>query len=122
MRGVNICVVGGNLGRDPEGRSTSDGKRMVTFSLALSRKVKGIDREDDKESLLWVTVVCFGDLAQICERNLSKGDEVLVHGGLSVNEWEDRATGEKQRSWEIQAKDVSFLKVRKWGERQQARI
>lgn len=112
MRGINHVVIAGNLGEDPEARETRSGDPVLTFPLGISRKMKGRNGTDE-EVVTWVRVVCFRELAGLCERNLSKGDEVLVYGKLNIRELENRETGEKKRMPEVQAREINFISVRK---------
>ena len=120
MRGVNHCFVGGNLGKDPEVKYLQSGVTVASFSLAISEKWKGKDGEM-KEKTQWVTVVCFSKLAEIAANHLSKGDEVLVSGKISVRDWEDR-DGNKKRAWEIVAREINFISLKKKvGEQEESR-
>lgn len=77
----------GNLGRDPEVRYMQDGTCVCTFSIAVSAKVKG-----EKETM-WMNVVAFGKLGEICAEYLTKGKQVYIEGRLAIEQYEkDGAT------------------------------
>jgi single-strand DNA-binding protein len=96
----------GNLGGDPESRTTERGDQVVTFRVAVNgrRQVEGEwqDRTD------WFRVRCMGRLAERIAKNMSKGDRVAVLGALEVGEYTDRE--QKQRtSLDVWADEVENL-------------
>ena len=109
MRGINLVVMGGNVGNAPEVKYTPAGLPITSFSLAMSEKWKKDGQEESR--LEWVRVVCFSNLAEICGQYLSKGDGVLVIGKLRSREYEQN--GEKKRATEIIADKVHFLTKKK---------
>ncbi|HXF95510.1 MAG TPA: single-stranded DNA-binding protein [Gemmatimonadales bacterium] len=110
-RSLNKVMLIGNLGADPEVRSTNNGARVATFSLATSRQWTGQNGER-QEKTEWHRVVCWnnkgGQLADVAERFLKKGDRVYVEGRIEYRTWEDR---EKQTRYttEIIAREVIML-------------
>jgi len=112
MRGINICVIGGNLGKDPEIKFTQGGVSVVKFPLALNSKDK-----EKKDITQWFNVVAFAGLAEICEP-LSKGDEVVCHGSFVSRSWEND-NGQKQTVYELHAREIIFVSVKKWKEKTQ---
>lgn len=105
MRGLNLCIIAGNIGRDPEVKYTQGGSAITKFSVAVSEAWKGQDGEM-KERTEWVPIVCFGHLAEICEKYLAKGSLVLVVGKFRSREYEHN--GEKRKVVEIVADKVQF--------------
>jgi single-strand DNA-binding protein len=109
MRGINLVILGGNVGNEPEVKHTQAGVPIASFSLAMSEKWKKDGQEGSR--LEWVRVVCFSNLAEICGQYLSKGDGVLVMGKLRSREYEK--DGEKKRVTEVLADKVHFLTKKK---------
>jgi single-strand DNA-binding protein len=99
MAGVNNCVFIGNVGRDPETRSTAGGKEVCNFSLAVNEKKDG--------EPLWIRVAAFDKLAGICQQYLKKGKQVYVQGRLQVRTYEK--DGVEKTSVEMVANSVQFL-------------
>jgi single-strand DNA-binding protein len=97
----------GNLGRDPEMRYTPNGKPVTSFSLATSRNwvSAGGERHDETE---WFNVVAWGNLAEICNQHLSKGQKVYVEGRLQTRSWEDE-NGQKHFRTEVVANEMIIL-------------
>ena len=109
MRGINLVVLGGNVGNDPDIKHTQEGLAIASFSLAISEKWKRDGQEGSR--LEWVRVVCFSNLAEICGQYLGKGDGVLVMGKLRSREYDQ--DGEKKKVTEIIADKVHFLTKKK---------
>jgi len=102
--GMNVAIVRGNLGGDPEMKETRNGKTMCTFNMAFNF---------NGEETGWLRVVCFGKLAEIVADNLSKGDTVTVNGELQVSTYDDK-DGNRRTSVGIKAYNVDFIKVSKF--------
>ena len=86
-RSLNKATLIGNLGADPEVRSTSAGTRVATLSVATSRRWT-TRAGDQQEKTEWHRVVCWEKLAEICEQYLKKGDRVYVEGRIEYRQWE----------------------------------
>ncbi len=83
-RSLNKVQLIGNLGADPEVRSTNNGSRVATLSVATSRQWTGNGGEK-QEKTDWHRVICWNNkggsgLADVCEKYLKKGDKVYVEG------------------------------------------
>ena len=96
MAGVNKVILVGNLGSDPEIRSTSGGQRVANFRMATSRQWTGQDGQK-QEKTEWHSVVCWGKLADIVERYLTKGKQVYVEGRLETRSWQDKENPSQTR-------------------------
>ncbi|MGH7077009.1 MAG: single-stranded DNA-binding protein, partial [Acetobacteraceae bacterium] len=93
---VNKVILVGNLGRDPEVRTTQDGQKIVQLSLATSESWNDRASGERKEKTEWHRVVIFNDrLADVAERFLRKGRKVYVEGALQTRKWTDQAGQEK---------------------------
>lgn len=106
MRGVNIVVIAGNVGKEPEVRHTDSGKTVTKFSVAVSETWRGQDGEQ-KEETQWVPVVCFGHLAETCEKYVGKGQLVIVVGKFKTRKYEYE--GQERRMTEVVADRVQFV-------------
>lgn len=108
---VNKVILIGNLGRDPEVRSTPSGQPVATFTLATSRRWR--DKNGQKqEQTEWHTVVCWGKQAEIAGQYLTKGKQVYVEGRLQTRSWDDRQTGEKKYKTEVVCDNFQMLSAR----------
>jgi len=105
---VNKVILVGNLGRDPERRSTTSGQQVATFSVATSRRWR--DRDGNKqEQTEWHTVVCWGRQAEVAGEYLKKGRQVYVEGRLQTRSWDDKQTGEKRYRTEVVCDNFQML-------------
>jgi single-strand DNA-binding protein len=93
---VNKVILVGNLGRDPEVRSTQDGRKIVNLNLATSESWKDKSSGERREKTEWHRVVIFNEnLAGIAERFLKKGSKVYLEGQLQTRKYTDQAGVEK---------------------------
>lgn len=105
---VNKVILVGNLGRDPEVRSTPNGQPVATFSLATNRRWN--DREGNRqEETEWHNIVCWGRQAEIAGQYLRKGKQIYVEGRIQTRSWDDRQTGEKKYRTEIVCDNFQML-------------
>ena len=110
MRHINRVQLLGHLGADPERRTTSSDRAVVTFSMATTRKWKN-DAGDLQEATEWHRVVAWGPLGDLVSEHLRKGSAALVDGRLQSRSW-TADDGTERRSFEIVAQDVNFLSPR----------
>lgn len=113
-RGLNKVMIIGRLGRDPEMRYTPSGRPVTTFSVATSRNWTTSDGEKRVETE-WFNIVAWGNLAEICNQYLSKGQQVYVEGRLQTRHWDDQE-GNKHTSVEIIANEMIMLGDRREAE------
>ena len=86
----------GNVGQDPTIRTTQDGKKIATFSLATSEKWKDKASGEQRDKTEWHRVVVFTDgLSGIIERFVKKGSKLYVEGALQTRKWTDKDGTEK---------------------------
>ena len=89
---LNKATLIGNLGRDPEVRTTQSGKQVVTLNIATSESWRDSRSGDRIERTEWHRVVIWNEgLGQIAEKYLVKGAKVYVEGKLVTNKWTDTA-------------------------------
>jgi single-strand DNA-binding protein len=116
-RSLNKAEIIGNLGADPEVRSTSGGTRVATLSVATSRSWTNQSGERQEKTewhrvVLWNTK--FRQLADVAEKYLKKGDRVYVEGRIEYRTWEDR-DGNTRYTTEINAREMIMLTPRGGG-------
>ena len=110
-RSLNKVTLIGNLGADPEVRSTSNGSKVATLSVATSNQWK--DKSGEKqEKTEWHRVVLWNSqyrkLADVAEQYCKKGDKVYVEGAIEYRSWQDRE-GQTRYTTEIKATEVILL-------------
>ncbi len=93
---VNKVILIGNLGKDPEVRTTQDGTKIVNFTLATSETWNDRASGERKERTEWHRVVIFNEnLGGIAEKYLRKGQKVYIEGSLQTRKWTDQSGQEK---------------------------
>src|ERR1700757_2154349 len=98
---INKVILVGNLGRDPEIRSTQDGMRIANLAVATSETWRDKMSGERKERTEWHRVVIFNErLAEIAEKYLKKGSKVYLEGALQTPKWSDRG-GQERYTTEI---------------------
>jgi len=98
---VNKVILVGNLGRDPEVRSTQDGLKIVNLSLATSESWRDKNSGERREKTEWHRVVIFNErLAEVAEKFLKKGSKIYVEGSLQTRKWTDQS-GQERYSTEV---------------------
>src|SRR5215212_7146981 len=117
-RSLNKVTLIGNLGNDPEVRSTTGGNRVATFSLATSRSwndAGGAKQEKTEwhRCVVWNTKS--SQLADIVEKYVKKGDKLYVEGRIEYRQWQDK-DGQTRYSTEINVRELILLGGRREGE------
>ena len=92
---LNKVQLIGHLGRDPEIRSTQDGRKIANLSVATSESWKDKTSGERREKSEWHRVVIFGPLAEIAEKYLRKGSKVYLEGALQTRKWQDQSGQDK---------------------------
>jgi single-strand DNA-binding protein len=99
---LNKVQLIGNLGADPEIRSTNDGRKIANLRIATSESWKDKATGERREKTEWHRVTIFNEgLAKVVEQYLSKGDKVYIEGQLQTRKWQDKETGADRYSTEI---------------------
>jgi single-strand DNA-binding protein len=105
---VNKVILVGNLGRDPEVRSTPSGQQVASFTLATNRKWK--DKNGQRqEQTEWHQIVCWGRQAEVAGQYLTKGKQIYVEGRLQTRSWDDKQSGEKRYRTEVICDNFQML-------------
>ncbi len=112
-RSLNKATIIGNLGSDPEIRTTGTGSKVASFSVATSRSWSGKDGQQ-QEKTEWHRIVAWAKLADVVERYLKKGDRVYVEGEIQYRSYEDK-DGVTKYSTEINAREMIMLGGRDGG-------
>ena len=118
MASVNKVILIGNLGKDPEIRTTPQGTSLARFSLATTSTWKDASGAK-QERTEWHDIVAWEKLAHICGEYLHKGKMVYVEGSLQTRSWEDQ-NGQKRYKTEVKASNVVMLSRREDGARASA--
>src|SRR3954467_1201366 len=93
---VNKVILIGNLGRDPEIRTTQDGTKVANLSLATSENWRDKNSGERREKTEWHRVVVFNDrLVDVIEKYLKKGATIYIEGALQTRKWTDQSGAEK---------------------------
>lgn len=111
-KSLNKVILIGNLGADPEVRTTNTGSRVATLSVATSRRWKGADGQM-QEKTAWHRVICWNNktgqqLADVAERYAKKGDKVYVEGEIDYRQYQDKE-GQTKYSTEITCRELILL-------------
>ena len=93
---VNKVILVGNLGRDPEIRTTQDGKEIANLTLATSESWRDRNTGERREKTEWHRIVVFNDgLVGVIKNYLHKGSKIYVEGALQTRKWTDQSGVEK---------------------------
>lgn len=104
---VNKAIILGNLGSDPELRSTPSGAQVCNFNVATNESWKDKDGEKHDRTE-WHKIIVWGKVAENCQKYLSKGRQVYIEGRIQTRSWEDKE-GVKRYTTEIVASKVDFI-------------
>ena len=89
---VNKVILIGNLGKDPEIRSTQAGKEIANLTIATSESWKDRQSGERKEKTEWHRVAIFNEgLVGIAKNYLKKGAKVYIEGQLQTRKWQDQS-------------------------------
>jgi len=107
-KGVNKVFLLGNVGKDPEIRTTAGGMTVANFSLATADRAKDpsgawVDKPE------WHNLVCFDKLAETARNYVKKGSSLFVEGKITNRSWDDKESGQKRYRTEIIVNDFTFV-------------
>lgn len=94
-RGVNKCIILGNLGNDLDVKYTQSGSAIANLTVATSESWNDKATGEKKEITEWHRVVLFGKLAEVAGEYLRKGSQVYIEGQLRTRKWTDQSGQEK---------------------------
>jgi single-strand DNA-binding protein len=114
-KGVNKVFLLGNVGKDPEIRTTAGGMTVATFSLATADRAKDAQGNwGDKTE--WHNLVAFQRTAEIVRDYVKKGSQIFIEGKIQTRSWDDKETNVKKYRTEILVNELSLLGGRGGGE------
>ncbi len=114
MGSLNSVTLLGNLGKDPEVKSMSSGHKVANFSIATSESWTDKQSGEKKEKTEWHNIVMWRGLAEVAEKYLKKGSQVLIEGKLQTRSW-DKPDGSKAYMTEILADNLVMVGKRPEG-------
>lgn len=96
MSSINKVILVGNVGKDPEIRSTQSGSKIANLSLATSERWKDKQTGERREKTEWHRVVVFSDgLVRVIENYVKKGSKLYVEGQLQTRKWQDQSGNDR---------------------------
>lgn len=108
MASVNMVVLVGHLGKDPELRYAPDGTAFANVSIATSEQWIDKASGEKKEATEWHRLVFSGRLAEIAGEYLKKGSQIYVRGRIRTRKWQDK-DGQDRYTTEIRADELKML-------------
>lgn len=106
MPALNRVQLIGRLGKDPESKFTPTGKKVTTFSLAVSERRKDKNGES-REFTEWVNIEAWEGLGEVCQQYLHKGSLVFVEGKLKTTKYDQN--GETKYFTKVVIQKLEFL-------------
>jgi single-strand DNA-binding protein len=107
-RGINKVILIGNLGADPESRTTPGGLTVTNIRVATTEKRKDRQSGDLVEETEWHRVVFFERLAEVAREYLRKGSQVYIEGQIRTNKWQDK-DGNDRYTTEIIGREMQMI-------------
>jgi single-strand DNA-binding protein len=107
-KGVNKVFLLGNVGKDPEIRSTAGGMTIASFTLATADRQKDAQGNwQDKTE--WHNLVAFQRTAEVVRDYVRKGTQLFIEGKIQTRSWDDKESGAKRYKTEILVNELSLL-------------
>ena len=97
---MNLIILTGRLTRDPELKTSSNGKEYCRFSIAVDRPYK-------TEEVDFVNCISFGKTAELVAKFFNKGKKIGVQGQLRMNKFEK--DGEKRTTYDVVCESIEFM-------------
>lgn len=114
-KGINKVLLLGNVGKDPEIRSTAGGMTVASFTLATADRQKDAQGNwADKTE--WHNLVCFQRTAEIVRDYVKKGTQLFIEGKIQTRSWDDKESGQKRYKTEILVNELTLLGGKSGGE------
>ena len=108
MASFNRVILMGNLTRDPQVKQIASGA-VGEISLAVNRTWFDKDTKQKKEEVTFVDVTLWGRDAEVAGEYLTKGRSVLIEGRLSLDTWDDKATGQKRSKLKVTGEKLVLM-------------
>jgi single-strand DNA-binding protein len=107
-KGVNKVFLLGNVGKDPEIRSTASGMTVASLTLATADRQKDAQGNwADKTE--WHNLVCFQRTAEVVRDYVKKGTQLFIEGKIQTRSWDDKESGQKRYKTEILVNELTLL-------------
>lgn len=107
-RGINMVIVMGNVGVEPEVRYTPSGSAVTNLSIATSESWKDKQSGEMQERTEWHRIVFYNKLAEIVGQYVKKGSKIYIKGSIRTRKWQDQS-GQDKYTTEIIAEDMQML-------------
>ncbi len=101
---LNTAIIMGRLAADPELRTTSSGRSVTSFAVAVDR---GFARQGEERQTDWIDVVAWAQTAEFVCKYFRKGSMIAIQGRIQTRTYEDKS-GSKRKAVEIVADNVNF--------------
>lgn len=93
---INKVILVGNVGKDPEIRTTQDGRKFAKLALATSEQWRDKNSGERKERTEWHNIIVYNDgLAKVVEQYVRKGSKLYIEGQLQTRKWQDQAGADR---------------------------
>ena len=114
-KGVNKVLLLGNVGKDPEIRSTAGGMTVASFTLATADRQKDAQGNwADKTE--WHNLVFFQRTAEVVRDYVKKGTQLFIEGKIQTRSWDDKESGQKRYKTEVLVNELTLLGSKSSGE------
>ena len=107
-RGINMVIIMGNVGVEPEVRYTPSGSAVTNLSIATSESWKDKQSGEMQERTEWHRIVFYNKLAEIVGQYVKKGSKLYIKGNIRTRKWQDQS-GQDRYTTEIIAEDMQML-------------
>ncbi len=108
MASFNKVILLGNLTRDPELRYTPKGQAVARLGLAVNRTYK-LDSGETREETTFIDIDAWGRQAELLGQYVRKGSPLFVEGRLKLDQWDDKATGQKVSKLRVVLENFQFI-------------
>lgn len=108
MASFNKVIILGNLTRDPEIKYTPKGTAIADFGLAVNRHYT-TESGEKREEVTFIDITLWGRTAEIVGEYCHKGDPLHVEGRLQLDQWDDKATGQKRQKLKVIGDNIQLL-------------
>lgn len=105
---VNKVILVGNVGLDPEVRTTESGVKVARVRLATTERIYNRQTNETSDYTEWHTITLWRGLADVVDKYVRKGSQIYVEGRLRTREWTDK-DNQKRYTTEILADDMKLL-------------
>lgn len=109
MASFNKVIVMGNLTRDPQVRYTPSGTAVTDLGLAVNRTWFDKQSNSKKEEVTFIDVTLWGRQAEVAGEYLGKGRAVLIEGRLTLDQWDDKESGQKRSKLKVVCENMTMV-------------